>query len=59
MSWKDRTLCRLLQKMVAKKDPSAYEPWETALMAGAGKVCDWTDSKYLEPILDFVAGQER
>ncbi len=59
MSWKDRTLCQLLQKMVAKKDPSAYEPWETALMAGAGKVCDWTDSKYLEPILDFVAGQER
>ena len=58
MSWKDRTLCRLLQKMVAKKDPSAYEPWETALMEAGGKVSDWTDPKYLEPIMEFIRKQD-
>ena len=32
MSFKDRTLCNLLRKAVAKKDPSDYEIWEKALM---------------------------
>ena len=45
MSFKDRTLCRILQKAVAKKDPSTYEPWMTALMCAVGQECDWTDRK--------------
>ena len=52
MSWKDRTLCRLLQKSLAKKDPNTYEPWMKALMSAAGQSCDWTDKKYLLPLLD-------
>lgn len=54
MSFTDRTLCKMLQKAVAKKDPKNYEPWETALMSAVGKVCDWTDRQYLEPLLAFV-----
>lgn len=54
MSFKDRTLCKMLQKAVAKQDPSTYEPWQKALMCAAGQTCDWTDKKYLEPLLTFV-----
>ena len=37
MNFKDRTLCRILQKSVAKIDPSKQEPWMKALSCAAGK----------------------
>ena len=54
MSLKDRTLCSLLRKAVAKKDPSDYEIWEKALMAAGDSGCDWTDRKYIEPIIESI-----
>lgn len=54
MTFKDRTLCKLLQKAVGKKDPSTYEIWERALMSAVGQKCDWTDKKYLEPIIKLL-----
>lgn len=54
MSFKDRTLCKLLQKAVAKKDPADYEPWEKALMCAVGQKCDWTDKKYLDDLIGFI-----
>lgn len=54
MNFKDRTLCKLLQKAVAKKDPTTYEPWEKALMCAEGQKCDWTDKSYLQPLLEFI-----
>lgn len=54
MTLKDRTLCKMLQKMVSKKSPDSYEPWEQALMCAVGKECDWTDKKYLYPLLDYI-----
>ena len=54
MTLPDRTMCRMLQKTVAKKDPSEYEPWMSALMCAAGETCDWTDRKYLEPLLLYL-----
>ncbi len=54
MSFKDRTLCSLLRKAVAKKDPENYEIWEKALMAAGNDKCDWTDKKYLEPIIECI-----
>lgn len=50
----DRTLCRMLQKAVAKQNPDNYEPWQKALMCSVGQKCDWTDKAYLEPMLDFI-----
>ena len=50
----DRTLCKMLQKSLAKKDPSEYEPWMRALMRAAGKSCDWTDPAYLQPLLTWL-----
>lgn len=52
MTFVDRTLCKLLQKSVAKKDASTYEPWMKALMCAAGQSCDWTDKRYLHPLLE-------
>lgn len=58
MSWKDRTLCKMLQKSVAKQDPSAYAPWQKALMEAMEQgACDWTDEKYLEPLLGWMKGE--
>ena len=54
MSFKDRTLCNLLRKAVAKKDPSDYEIWEKALMAAGDHKCDWTDKKCIEPIIECI-----
>lgn len=54
MTFKDKTLCKMLQKAIAKKDPSTYEPWMKALMSAVGKKCDWTDKKYLKPLLEYI-----
>ena len=53
MSIVDRNLCNLLRKAVAKKDPKDYEVWEQALMADGDEKCNWTDQKYIEPILEL------
>lgn len=57
MTFGDRTLCRMLQKAVAKKDPEEFEPWQKALMCAVGQKCDWTDQRYLEPVLQYVSEQ--
>lgn len=54
MDRKDRFLCSLLQKAVAKKPPEECEPWMTALLQAAGQAHDWTDRAYLEPLLTFL-----
>lgn len=54
MTFKDRTLCKMLQKMLSKKNPKDYEPGEDALMSSMGQKKDWTDKKYLEPLLKYI-----
>lgn len=54
MKFTDRTLCKMLQKVVAKQNPDEYEPWQKALMCAAGQKCDWTDTAYLEALLKYI-----
>lgn len=54
MSWKDRMLCGLLKKAVAKKDPATYEPWEVALMETVGSSKDWTDKEQIKQIVECI-----
>ncbi len=54
MNFADRNLCRLLQKIVAKKKTGDYEVWEKALIEAGNKKCDWTDKAYIKPILDAL-----
>ena len=58
MKFMDRALCKMLQKSIEKKDPSTYEPWMKALVSAAGQSCDWTDKKYLEPLVEYLRGEE-
>ena len=58
MSFADRTLCKMLQKSVAKKDPASLEPWEQALLEAAGGTADWTDREYLQPLLRWMQKDE-
>lgn len=48
----DKGLCKMLQKAIAKKEPSKYEIWEKALAEAGNENHDWTDEKYIEPILN-------
>lgn len=54
MTFGDRMLCKMLQKVVAKQNPEEYEPWQKALMSAAGGKCDWTDKEYLAPLLAYL-----
>ena len=54
MKFMDRTLCKMLKKSIAKKDPDTYEPWMKALMCADGKSCDWTDKNYLIPLMKYL-----
>lgn len=50
----DRNLCKMLQKMIEKKNPEECEIWEKALMEAGNEGCDWTDKSYLAPILEAL-----
>lgn len=54
MNFVDKNLCKMLRKAVAKKDPDDYEVWEQALMSVGDESVDWTDKKYIEPILEAL-----
>ena len=55
MSFKDRTLCKMLRKMLSKKNPEDYEVWEKGLMeVGEDERGDWTDKSYIEPIIEAI-----
>lgn len=52
----DKTMCKMLLKAVTKKDPADCEVWEKALLEAGDSKCDWTDRKYLEPIIKAIYG---
>ncbi len=52
----DRGLCKMLLKAVTKKDPADCAVWEKALLEAGDNKCDWTDEKYLEPIIKAING---
>ena len=55
MSFADRTLCKMLRKSVAKKDPKDREVWEEALMEGdENNGRDWTEKANIKPVLEAV-----
>ena len=55
MSFRDKALCTMLRKVVAKKTPDDYEVWEKALMAAGDEACDWTEKRYIKPILECIS----
>jgi len=51
MTFKDRTLCKILRKSLAKKDPKDYAVWEAAFVEAVDTGKDWTDKEFINPIL--------
>ena len=56
MSLKDRMMCALLQKMVAKRPPEETEPWMRELLGARGQKRDWVSGEYLTPLLEYMRG---
>ena len=54
MTIKDKLLCSMLMKAVAKKPAEQCQPWELALKEAMGKNCSWVDEKYLDPLLQYI-----
>ena len=54
MGLKDRAMCMLLQKMVAKQPPEQCEPWMRELLSAMGEKRDWVSADYLAPLLAYV-----
>ena len=50
----DKFLCRTLLYAVSRKDPEGYEPWEKALVEAGLERRDWTDKKYIQPIIEAI-----
>ena len=59
LTFRDRLLCRMLQKVVAKQNPEEYEPWQKALMCAVGQKCDWTDPANLESLIRYIRDGEQ
>ena len=58
MTFAHRTLCKMLQKAVAKKEGSEFEPWEAALLGVGDGKADWTEKSYLEPLIEYLRGEQ-
>ncbi|WP_028509141.1 flavodoxin domain-containing protein [Ruminococcus sp. NK3A76] len=50
----DRTLCKMLAKVVSKKDPDSCEVCERAILEARDTPCDWTDRASLKEITDYI-----
>ena len=54
MHFGDKAMCKLYIKMLDRKDPSEIKQWERPFLEAKDKKCDWTDKKYLRPLLDLA-----
>lgn len=54
MTFLDRSLCGMLKKSVAKKDPAALEPWEKGLLECLDSSSDWTAPENVTPLVEYV-----
>ena len=50
----DRLLLKAMQKAVAKKDPALYTCADKTVVEASKGKCDWTDKKYLTPVINFI-----
>jgi len=57
MKFADRTMCKMYVKMLSKKDPSEMKAWEKPFCENKDKKCDWTDKKFIGPLIEMVNGK--
>lgn len=54
MKGMDKMIMNMFKKMVSKKDPETLEPSEASILTNLDSVEDWTDKKYLEPLIAHI-----
>lgn len=54
MTFQDRIMCKMLQKVISHQETASCEPWMKELLCSQGKVCDWIDKKFILPLLEYV-----
>lgn len=57
MKFGDKTICKMYVKMLSRKDPSEVKAWERPFLEAKDKKCDWTDKKYIAPLIEFIKGE--
>jgi len=55
----DKTICKMYVKMIARKDPAEIKAWERPFLEAKDKKCDWTDKKYIAPLIEFINAKEK
>ena len=59
MKFTDRAMCRLYIKILSDKDPADLKVWEKPFLDAKDKKCDWTDKKYITPLIDLLKVKEK
>lgn len=54
LNFMDKTLCKMLRKSIEKKAPNIHQPYMETLICATKQNCDWTDKKYLLPLLEYL-----
>ena len=54
MKFGDKTICKMYVKMLSRKDPSEVKAWERPFLEAKDQKCDWTDKKYIEPLVKMI-----
>jgi menaquinone-dependent protoporphyrinogen IX oxidase len=54
LNFTDKAMCKMYVKMLEKKDPSEIKAWDRPLLEVKGKKADFTDKKFLKPLLELI-----
>lgn len=57
MKFADRTMCKMYVKMLSKRDPAEIKAWERPFFEAKDKKCDWTDKKFIAPLIEMIKGK--
>lgn len=59
MNFGDKAMCKMYVKMLAKKDPATMKPWEKPFIEAKDKKCDWTDKKFIAPLIERIKEENK
>ncbi len=59
MNLGDRTMCKMFIKMLSKKDPATLNKTAKLFLDIKDKKCDWTDKKYIAPLIERIKEENK
>lgn len=58
LTFKDKTLLKILRKMISRQDPKTYNSLMKIIMSLNEDKCDWINKEYLKPLLKYIKNNE-